>query len=516
MDYKSQFKTLKKRTLILVGFVILKFIIQYLLVNPIYDLHRDEYLYLDQGDHLAWGYLTIPPLNSWIAYLVHVLGNSVFWVRFFPALFGALTIVVVWKAIEALNGRLFAMILGATCVLFSVLLRLNILFQPNSFDILCWVTMYYVMIKYFRTEQSKWMYYTAVVCGIGFLNKYNIVFCVLGFIPAILITKQRILFTKKALYLALLLGLIIILPNVIWQYQNDFPVVHHMRELERTQLVHVNRMDFLKTQILFYIGSLFIILLGLFSLWFYRPFRRYRPFFWAFFFTLFIFMYFKAKDYYAIGLYPIYIAFGSVFLDRFLKDGWVRYLRPIAIVIPLVVFIPVSQIAFPDKTPEHIKAHPEKYKEYGLLRWEDGRDHELPQDFADMLGWSELAKKVDAIYASLPNKEQTMVLCDNYGQTGAINYYTKEDIKAVSFNADYINWFDLEQHYSNFIRIREYYEEEDELTETGPYFETAQLADSIANPNAREFRTRIFVFTGAKVDVSKRLAEEIEEVRNSY
>ncbi|KKX47100.1 hypothetical protein L950_0228290 [Sphingobacterium sp. IITKGP-BTPF85] len=28
-----------------------------------------------------------------------------------------------------------------------------------------------------------------------------------------------------------------------------------------------------------------------------------------------------------------------------------------------------------------------------MLTWEDGKEHQLPQDFADMLGWKELAKK---------------------------------------------------------------------------------------------------------------------------
>jgi hypothetical protein len=500
-----------KNTTILFGFVVLKFILQYLVVNPEYDLHRDEYLYLDHANHLAWGYVSIPPLNSWIAFIIQFLGNSEFWVRFFPALFGALTLVVVWKAIEALNGRLFAMVLGVTCVLFSVLLRLNILFQPNAFDVLCWVTVYYFLLKYFRTEASKWLFYAAILCGFGFLNKYNIVFCILGLLPAILVTKQRKVFTKKELYYAILIGLIIILPNVLWQYQNNFPVVHHMKELAETQLVHVNRMDFLKTQILFFMSSLFVVLSGLFALWFYKPFRVYKPFFWAFFFTLLIFTYFKAKDYYAIGLYPIYIAFGSVFLDRFLNEGWTRYLRPLAVSVPIVAFFPISKIAFPNKSPDYIKAHPEKYLEYGLLRWEDGRNHELPQDFADMLGWSELAQKVDTEYSALSNKDQTLVLCDNYGQAGAINYYSKKGIKAVSFNADYINWFDLDQHYTNFIRIKEYdVNDEDELAKTSPYFETSRLADSIANPNAREFRTRIFVFTGAKIDVSERIAKELD------
>jgi hypothetical protein len=505
---------MSKRTIILLGFIVLKFVIQYILVNPEYDLHRDEYLYLDQAHHLAWGYLSIPPLNSWIAYIINLLGNTVFWIRFFPALFGSLTLVVVWKSIETLKGNLFALILGASSILLSVLLRLNILFQPNAFDVLCWVSFYYMMLKYFESQKSKWLYFAAIIGALGFLNKYNIAFCVLGLIPAILVTKHRKLFTKKALYLAILLGLILISPNIIWQYQNDFPVVRHMTELAETQLVHVNRMDFLKSQILFYINSVFVILTGLFALWFYKPFRVYRPFFWGFFFTLLIFIYFKAKDYYAIGLYPIYIAFGSVFLGRFLNEGWRRYSKPLAIAVVVLVFIPISQIAFPNKSPEYIKTHPEKYKEYGLLRWEDGKDHELPQDFADMLGWSELARKVDKIYLALPNKKQTMILCDNYGQAGAINYYTKQGIKAVSFNADYINWFDLDRHYTNFIRIKEY-DDNYEMAKTSIYFKTSKLADSIANPNAREYRTRIFVFTGAKIDVSERIAKELDNRRNN-
>lgn len=192
-------------------------------------------------------------------------------------------------------------------------------------------------------------------------------------------------------------------------------------------------------------------------------------------------------------------------------------MQPLAITVVIVVFIPISQIAFPNESPEYIKAHPEKYKEYGLLRWEDGKDHELPQDFADMLGWSELAQKVDSIYATLPNKDKTLVLCDNYGQAGAINYYSKKRIKAVSFNADYINWFDLERQYENLIRIKENDErDEDELAITSPYFETSTLADSITNRDAREFRTRIFVFIGAKIDINERIAKELDNRKSTH
>ena len=61
---------MKKETALLLVIIILKFILHYALVNPVYELHRDEYLHLDQARHLAWGYYSVPPLTSWIAWLI--------------------------------------------------------------------------------------------------------------------------------------------------------------------------------------------------------------------------------------------------------------------------------------------------------------------------------------------------------------------------------------------------------------------------------------------------------------
>jgi 4-amino-4-deoxy-L-arabinose transferase-like glycosyltransferase len=108
--------------------------------------------------------------------LYFLLGGGVFWVKFFPALFGALTLFLVWKSIEQLKGNLFALCLGATGVLISALLRLNMLYQPNSFDVLCWTGFYFAIISYVTTENRKWLYYAAIIFALGFLNKYNIIF----------------------------------------------------------------------------------------------------------------------------------------------------------------------------------------------------------------------------------------------------------------------------------------------------------------------------------------------------
>ena len=90
-------RKLKKDYIILASLVVLKFVLHYLLIGSMYDLHRDEYLHLDQAHHLAWGFQSVPPLTSWISCIIFWLGGSVFWVKFFPGLFGALTMVVVWE-----------------------------------------------------------------------------------------------------------------------------------------------------------------------------------------------------------------------------------------------------------------------------------------------------------------------------------------------------------------------------------------------------------------------------------
>ncbi|HVI49288.1 MAG TPA: glycosyltransferase family 39 protein [Chitinophaga sp.] len=505
----QSYTLISKRTLILTGFIILKFLLQYVLISPAYDLQRDEYLHLDQATHLAWGYLSVPPVTSWISCIIGWLGNTVFWIKFFPALFGALTIVVVWKTVETLKGNLSAQVLAAFCVLFSGLLRLNTLYQPNSLDALCWTSLYYIFIKYTDTRQRSWLYVMAVVFALGFLNKYNIAFCLLGLLPAVVLSRQRGLLSQRHFYIAMLLAFLLILPNLAWQYYHHFPVVHHFKELSDRQLVHVNRSDFLKSQLLFFLGSLPVIIAGLYALLTYAPFRPYRLFFWVMVFTLAVFTFLKAKDYYAIGLYPVYIAFGAVFLADVLSQGLRKYLWPVLFLFPSLVFIKMYKTVFPNRSPEYIQAHQEEYKQLGQLRWEDGKDHPLPQDFADMLGWKELAHKVDSAYATLPDSDRTLVLCDNYGQAGAINYYTRKGVRASSFNADYINWFDLSKPYVHLIRIKDAHNKDKELQETAPYFQTAMVADSITNPFARECGTTIFVFTKAKVNIIQRIKQEI-------
>jgi hypothetical protein len=493
-----------KETRILSFFIILKFILSYTLIHPAFELQRDEYLHLDLGRHLAWGYTSVPPFTGLVSYLILALGNSVFWVKFFPALFGALTTLVVWLLVKHLRGGLFALTLAATAVTLSAVTRINILYQPNSFDILSWTLLYYFLIKYLDERHKHWMWFTGLAFGLGFLNKYNIAFLLLGLFPALLLTRNRRIFLRKDIYIAALLALTLIFPNLLWQQQNQFPVIHHMKELAETQLVNVARLDFIKQQFLFFIGSVFVLFAAFISFFIYPPFKNYRLIFYSFIFTILLFAFLKAKAYYAIGLYPVLLAFGSVYLEKLTINRWKVPVRSMAMLIPILLFIPIVKRSFPIYPPDVLEKN--AVSSGHLFTWEDGKKHPLDQDFADMLGWRELAQKVDLVYASIKDKKHTLILCDNYGQAGAINYYTKiPGLTATSFNADYPYWMKLDHTISTVISIKEVADSAALLVNEKQIFQKIKPAAAIENRYAREFGTQIFVLSAPRVSVSTAL-----------
>ena len=59
-----------KHSIILLLFVIVKFVLQYLLIHNSFDLHRDEYLHLGQAKQLAWGFDSVPPFTFLLSYII--------------------------------------------------------------------------------------------------------------------------------------------------------------------------------------------------------------------------------------------------------------------------------------------------------------------------------------------------------------------------------------------------------------------------------------------------------------
>lgn len=502
-------------TLLLGLFVVLKLSANFWLVEASYDLHRDEYLHLDQANHLDWGYLSLPPFTSWIAFFIKLLGNSPQLVRLAPALWGTLTLLVVWRTTLRLGGGVWACAIAASAFFCSAILRLNLLFQPNSFDILSWSLLYYCLIRYFQRPEPSYLWLAAVVVALGLLNKYNIVFLIIGLVPALVVSgTTRPIFSNRSLYGALLLGGCLILPNLWWQYTHRFPVVWHMQALSSTQLVNIQRLDFLKEQLLFFCGSLFVLLAAAWALYRHEPFRRFRFVGYSYLVIISLFVLLKAKGYYAAGLYPVWLAFGSVYLEVLWRGRWAWAGRLASLVIIWGLFVPFVDVAFPRHPPAYLAEHSQRFKRLGLLRWEDGQNHSLPQDFADMLGWRALTQLVEKAYLASPNQATTLVLCDNYGQAGAINYYASvKQLKAIAIHADYINWFDSNALYEHVVLVQSADDTDPQRTRERALFAQIKKVGVLQTPHAREHGTTVYGLYHAKVNIAALIRQDIADYK---
>ncbi len=507
---------MKKSTFILFGIMLLKIVMQFIIISPAYDLHRDEYLYLAEANHLAFGFIEVPPVTALFAWLIKLFGNSVFLVKLLPAIFGALMIAVTWKTVEEIGGNIYAQVLASVSLLFSAFLRINMLFQPNSLDSLCWTFLFFLLIKWINTRQTKYLYYFAVSIAFTFLNKYSVIFFIPSLFIALLLSPYRTLFIHKHFYFALLLALLLITPNIIWQIQYGVPFFHHMLALRKDQLENMSRMDFLNDQLLFFIGAIYVVITGFFAVLITYN-KKYRIVFLTVFFTFALFIYFKAKGYYAIALYPVLIAFGSVAIERFLMK-WnsiaVSILRVTFIVIPVLLFVPFFNVAFPVLAPQEIAKNNEKFADLGMLRWEDGENHTLPQDFADMLGWKGLAIKTEKVWNTIPENEKanTLIITDNYGEAGAINYYTNGKLTAHSSEASFALWLPEDMVVKNVISIGDASD-----STTLSYFHHSIKVDSITNSYAREYNTGIYILYGANPKFHKDIwLPYVKESRDFY
>ncbi|MGA8522757.1 MAG: hypothetical protein WB807_06870, partial [Candidatus Dormiibacterota bacterium] len=99
---------------LIVGGLAVAVLALHLATNGLYGFHRDELYYLDSARHLAWGFVDYPPLTPAIARMSELLfGTSVWGLRLWPSLAGAVMIVLAALIAGELGGGRSARILAA-------------------------------------------------------------------------------------------------------------------------------------------------------------------------------------------------------------------------------------------------------------------------------------------------------------------------------------------------------------------------------------------------------------------
>ena len=423
------------------------------LVTP-YEFHRDEFLYFAMGEHLRLWRMDFPPFIAILARISHaIFGEWLPGMRLAPAFsHAALVASSAWCA-WAFGGRRSAQALAALAVATSPLfMRAGALFQPVTFDQLWWTLALVSLVVRIRDDDPKHWVGVGIFLGLGALTKFSIAFVAVGMVVAVLATALRRDLRTPFPWIGAVAAVVIGHPSIAGQVNLGWPIRAQMAALQSTQLARVTPLDFLRSQMT--AGPIVIVaLLGV--LWLLVP-RWFEPakgvtnleagngsrahlyagearvFDWrapgiATSVAFLLVMAFRGKAYYIGPIYPVLAAAGTVCLDRI--GALVAPKRPtkvLALAGAVIALYGLVTLPFglPLLAPNDMVSVSELVAPRGANESNTGELLALPQDYADMTGWSAMVETVARAWRQLPAADtaNAVIIATNYGRAGAIDF----------------------------------------------------------------------------------------------
>ncbi len=390
-----------------------------------YGWFRDELYFLACGRRLAWGYVDQPPLIAVVSRLAWALaGGSLTLYRAPAAIAHAGLVYLAGRFAQRLGG---GAALACAAVAFAPLYAVDgHLLTMNAFEPLLYAGVVVLVDRILRGGDGRYWLAVGVLTGVGLLNKHSFAFYTGCLLVAVLLSPQRrALFQTPWLAAAVAIAALIVLPHVIWQVRNGFPMLEllaaqtwknapwTLREFVVQQVLELNPI------------AAVLALLGLPLLW-----REARFVAIAFALELVLFAALKGKSYYLAAAWVPLFAGADARLRRLRWPAAAMVTVTGAVLLPLAV--PILSPAALDRYQRALGVAPPKLEnlQYGAL----------PQHLADMFGWQELHDAVVVAAQTIPPGERAAVFTQNYGEAGALELFGSAGLPVISGHNTYWLW----------------------------------------------------------------------------
>ena len=397
------------------------------LFNGGYGYFRDELYYAACGQHLAWGYVDHAPGVAVVAWASRaVLGNSLFALRFLPALSAAAKVFLAgWIAREA-GGRKFAQFLSALTVLLApIYLTFDNFLSMNAFEPVFWMACAAIVMRILNGGDRRLWLLFGMVAGLGILNKHSMLFFGSGLAVGLLLTPARRQFAGVWTWLGAAIAMLFFLPNFLWEMHNGWPTIALLHTVIGTKYATVPAWEYIAQQMLLtHPLAAPIWIAGLWFFLFDRAGKKFAVLGWAYLTVLAEMILLHGKIYYLAPAYIMLLAAGAVWIELRLLPRTGNWLKP-AILSPLIlgglIAAPLAMPILPVRAAVKYCA----FWDVEAVHVENVPQADLPQLFGDMFGWQEQVEAIARVYRSLPPEEQkgAAILAYNYGEAGAVDYF---------------------------------------------------------------------------------------------
>lgn len=376
---------------------------------PFIGLTPQESYFAYYADHLSLSYFDHPPLVGYTIWLfMKVFGHNMFAVKFAAFLITVLAQLAFFALASRVlrSGRKYlAWIMFCTSMMVTSLSLQNC---PDVVLTLFWTLSVWALYRaIFEGERRFWLY-AGLFMGLAFDSKYPAIGLPAGLFVFLLFSgRYRHLLAKPWPYLSILIMVVLALPVLIWNAQNDF-VSFRINSVLRAEPFDSdtpqNIFQFVVSQMIILMPVLFVGLWWLFGKYLWRivtkP-NQINPEMWfllSFFLPIFIGVYlvsiFGEVKY--NWLIPTYIT-GIIMMARFLNLRWQKWhwISTSALYVVCIYFMLLAP-------------------QSAYVRYDLGLDSE------------QLAREVDSVHAAHPG---TFVFAtDGYKTASKISFYSNDTI----------------------------------------------------------------------------------------
>jgi 4-amino-4-deoxy-L-arabinose transferase-like glycosyltransferase len=296
----------------------------HLVAGARYGFHRDELLTYSNARDLDWGYVVYPPVTVFLARIeLALFGTSLIGFRFFAAIACGFVAVLTGLTARAMGGGRQAMLVSA----FAASIGGAVFFSGSfmsymSFDLLWWVAVAWCVARLLESGDARWWLGIGTFIGLGRMTKYTMAFFAVALLGAMLLTPNRRYLRSAWFWCGMALALLVVAPNLWWQYQHHFVSLAWMRSIHARDIGLGRTDNFLLNQ-LWQTTNPGAVPLWLAGLWFLfaRPEgRRWRMLGWMYVLTLVFLMAARGRDYYLAPAYPMLLAAGVAWAENWLRS----------------------------------------------------------------------------------------------------------------------------------------------------------------------------------------------------
>jgi hypothetical protein len=390
--------------------VVAAFVVLLLIMVNRYGPHRDELYFVSAGQRLAWGYPDQPLLTPLLARLATELAPHNLLVLRLPSLI-AMALLVICAAAFArlLGGGRAAQLLTASTVAASVItMTLGHRLSTATFDTLAWAAILLVVGYALCDDRPKLWLLAGLLAGLGLNNKTAVVVVLFAIlIGVLLVPSTRSQLRTAYPWLGGVIAMVLWLPNLIWQFQNGWPVLALSADIGEEYGGLGGRLALFGQALAMFSPLLAIVwLYGLVQLFRNPGWVKLRPIGVAFLVSTAVFVITAGKGYYLAGAVVPLLAAGCTALAA----RWSNR-RLIAAGIVLALSAAIAWPAFVPVLP--VRAYAASF--YPVL----------DSDQLETIGWPDFVGSVRATLDSLPADQRVsaVVFTRNYGEAGALEWY---------------------------------------------------------------------------------------------